>query len=328
MVTDGLSGASITVLDPSAHNSLIYGLRCGWHRSCMTYDLFIGDRLFSSWSMRGWLMLEKFGLSYRSQMIGLYSGTMADDMRPLVPARLVPALRLPDGTVVGESLAMAETLAERHPDAGLWPYVPAARATARWLCAEMVAGFAALRGQCPMQLKHCWQGFEPSTDTLRDLDRIETLWAHARNVAGTASGPLFGDYSLADVFYTPVAARIIGYGLPVSPENRSYCLDLLSDTAARQWRAMGLTRHYDPFPYPQDLQSQPWPVGSSTLARATKSGPSVNALCPYSGKPVTHFLEHGGQIWGFCNAFCRDKTVADPDAWPKFSAMTASVNHS
>lgn len=160
----------------------------------MTYDLFIGDRLFSSWSMRGWLMLEQFGMPYRSHMIGLYSGTMADDMAELGPARLVPALRLPDGTVVGESLAMAETLAERHPDANLWPRDPGSRATARWLCAEMVAGFQALRGECPMQLLHCWQGFAPESETRADLERIETLWAHARSVSGAASGPLFGAY--------------------------------------------------------------------------------------------------------------------------------------
>ncbi|WP_170327309.1 glutathione S-transferase [Ruegeria arenilitoris] len=294
----------------------------------MTYDLFIGDRLFSSWSMRGWLMLEKFGLPYRNHMIGLYSGTMAEDMKALAPARLVPALRLPDGTVVGESLAMAETLAERHPEAGMWPRDATARATARWLCAEMVAGFNALRGECPMQLQHCWQGFDPSPETLTDLDRIETLWAHARAVSGAETGPLFGDYSLADVFYTPVAARIIGYGLPVSEANRTYCLELLADTPVRQWRAMGLTVTYDPFPYAMNLPSQPWPIGGPSDATPVEDGPSVNATCPYSGKPVTHFLELNGRRWGVCNAFCRDKTVADPGAWPKFTAMREAVNDS
>jgi len=294
----------------------------------MTYDLFIGDRLFSSWSLRGWLMLEKFGLPYRTQMVGLYSGMMAEDMAPLAPARLVPALRLPDATVVGESLAMAETLAERHPEAGLWPQGPAARATARWLCAEMVAGFAALRDACPMQLLQCCTGFTPSPETLTDLDRIETLWAHARAVSGADSGPLFGTYSLADVFYTPVAARIIGYGLPVSDANRAYCLDLLAETPVRQWRAMGLTVTYEPFPYEQNLPSHPWLIGGTSRAQVVTTGPSVNTHCPYSGKPVTHFLELDGQVWGFCNAFCRDKTVADPSAWPKFQTMIGAVNDS
>ncbi len=294
----------------------------------MTYDLFIGDRLFSSWSLRGWLMLEQFGLPYRTHMVGLYSGSMAQDMALLAPARLVPALRLPDGTVVGESLAMAETLAERHPDAGLWPQDPAARATARWLCAEMVAGFSALRSECSMQLQHCWQGFAPSSATIADLERIETLWTHARATSGADTGPLFGTYSLADVFYTPVAARIIGYGLPISDANKAYCLQLLDSAPVRQWRAMGLTKTYDPFPYVLNLPNTPWPIGGSSAAIAVETGPSRNAACPYSGKPVTHYLELDGQVWGFCNAFCRDKTVADPGAWPKFTAMAGAVNHS
>ncbi|WP_319546176.1 glutathione S-transferase [Ruegeria conchae] len=294
----------------------------------MTHDLFIGDRLFSSWSLRGWLMLEKFGLPYRTHMIGLYSGTMAADMKRLAPARLVPALRLPDGTVVGESLAMAETLAEHHPDAGLWPTNPATRATARWLCAEMVAGFTALRGQCPMQLKYRWEGFTLSKDTLVDLQRIETLWAHARSISGAESGPLFGAYSLADVFYTPVAARIIGYDLPVSEANRTYCMDLLSDIPVRQWRAMGTTVEYDPFPYPQNLTAHNWPIGENSKAATVSTGPSINSACPYSGKPVRDYLELEGKVWGFCNPFCRDKTVADPGAWPNFTAMIGGVNDS
>lgn len=289
----------------------------------MTYDLYIGDRSFSSWSLRGWLMLEKFGIPYRSHLVGLYSGTMAADLAPVAPARQVPALRTPEGIALGQSLAMAETLAERHPEAGLWPADPAARATARWLCAEMVSSFTALRGECPMQLLHCYEGFQPGAGTLADLARIETLWSHARAVSGAATGPLFGSYSLADVFYVPVAARIIGYGLPVSAAARDYCLFLLGDTAVRQWRAMGLTVRYDPMPYGLDLPVRDWPVGTRGGARAVEAGPSVNTACPYSGDPVSDFLELDGRVWGFCNPFCRDKTVADPGAWPKFTAMVA-----
>ncbi len=226
----------------------------------MTYDLYIGDKTFSSWSLRGWLMLERFGLPVRTHMVGLYSGTMAEEMAPIAPARLVPALRTPEGDIVGESLAIAETLAERHPNAGLWPEDPAARATARWLCAEMASGFSALRGDCPMQLSHCYEGFAPSAAVMADINRIETLWAHARAVSGSAEGWLFGGYSLADVFYTPVAARIIGYDLPVSAMNRAYCIELLSEPAVRAWRADGQKVSYDPFPYPVDLPRTPWPI--------------------------------------------------------------------
>jgi len=225
----------------------------------MTYDLYIGDRLFSSWSMRGWLLFEKFNIPAQTHMIGLYSGTMAQDMEPLAPARLVPAVRTPDGTVVGESLTIAETLAERHPDAGIWPADANARVAARWLCCEMIAGFGALRGDCPMQLEFCHVGFEPSAAVLSDLRRIETLWDHARQVSGSGDGWLFGDYCAADVFYTPVAARIIGYDLPVSDAARRYCMKLLSDPAVQDWRREALKVTYDPRPYVQDLPNKPWP---------------------------------------------------------------------
>lgn len=225
----------------------------------MTYDLFIGDKTYSSWSLRGWLMFRKFDLPVREHLVGLYAGTMTQDLSPVAPARLVPAMRTPDGIVVGESMAMAETLAERHPDAGLWPADPSLRATARWLVAEMCAGFSALRRDCPMQLKRAYREFQPSEAVQADLTRIETLFAYARGQSGAVSGPLFGAYCLADVFYTPVAARIIGYGLPVSEPVHSYALELLSDPAMQEWRADGLTVSYEPEPYVLDLPSDAWP---------------------------------------------------------------------
>lgn len=226
----------------------------------MTYDLYIGDQAFSSWSMRGWLMLEKFNIPFQAHMVGLYSGTMAQDLEALAPARLVPALHTPDGLTVGETFAMAETLNERHPEANLWPQDPKQRATARWLCAEMTSGFMALRAACPMQLLRVYKGFEVSDAVKTDLARIETLWTHAREMSGATTGNLFGNYSLADVFYTPVAARIIGYDLPVSAENRAYALHLLSDPTVQKWRADGLQKHYDPEPYKLDLPSTDWPI--------------------------------------------------------------------
>lgn len=226
----------------------------------MTYDLYIGDRTFSSWSLRGWLMLEKFNLPYRAHLVGLYSGTMAQELADLAPAKLVPTLRTPEGVVVGESMAMAETLAERHPDAGLWPADPAARATARWLCAAMAAGFGALRDACPMQLQHVNTGFAASPEVQADLTRIEELWAHARSLRSNDGPWLFGDYSLADVFYAPVAARIIGYDLQVSETAHAYCMTVLKDAAFQAWRAEGLKVTYDPFPYDFGVPTAPWPV--------------------------------------------------------------------
>lgn len=226
----------------------------------MTYDLYIGDKTFSSWSLRGWLMLEKFDLPYRSHMVGLYGGTMAQDMADLAPAKLVPALKTPQGDIIGETLAMAETLAERHPDKALWPADPSTRARARWLCAAMTAGFSTLRGECPMQLQHVNKGFPVSEALAKDLARLQELWDYA-NDASDGKGPwLFGSYSLADVFYAPVCARIVGYDLPVSQSARDYCQTTLNDPAFKTWRAEGLKVSYAPFPYDMGCPTSPWPV--------------------------------------------------------------------
>ncbi len=289
----------------------------------MSYELYIGDRTFSSWSLRGWLMFEKFGLPVNTHLIGLYTGTMAKDMAHLAPARLVPAMQTPEGTIIGETLAMAETLAERHPKAGLWPSDAAQRAHARWLSAEIHAGFSALRNECPMQLAAQVDGFAVSEAVRNDLDRLETLWDFARNSHAQTQPWLFGAYSLADVFYAPVAARIAGYGLPVSAQSQAYVAAHLADPAFRRWRALGLCQSYDPFPYDLGKAPAPWPGPKPLAARPAENGPSENATCPYSGKPVSHYLELGGKIYGFCNANCRDKTVNDPEAWPKFMELLA-----
>lgn len=286
----------------------------------MTYDLYIGDRTHSSWSLRGWLMFVKFGLPVKTHLVGLYTGTMAEDLAPVAPARLVPAMKTPDGIAVGETLAMAETLAERHPDAGLWPSDPTWRARARWLVSEMHAGFGALRSACPMKLDRAYDWADPSPEVRADLARIERVWSEA-----PGSDWLFGAYSLADVFFAPVAARIAGFGLPVGEAARGYTARHLADPEFRRWRAMGLAAPLGFDPYAPDLPQRPWPGPAPRDARPVDGTKAINDACPYSGDPVTDVMELEGKRWGFCNHFCRDKTVADPDAWPAFLEMEARL---
>jgi glutathione S-transferase len=287
----------------------------------MTYELFIGDQTFSSWSLRGWLMFEKFDIPVKTTLVGLYSGTMAQDLAALAPARLVPVMRTPDGVAVGETMAMAETLAEAHPDIAMWPKDPAARILPRWIAAEMHAGFSTLRNDCPMQLLHQYQDFTISDGLKKDLARVDELWGLARDRHGDAGPWLFGNYSLADAFFAPVAARIAGYDLPVSPAAKAYVETTLKDPAFRRWRALGLTKSYDPVPYAMDLPTREWPGPDIIPARAVESGTPENQTCPYSGKPVTDLAEIDGRIFGFCNPTCRDKTVNDPAAFPAFMAL-------
>lgn len=225
----------------------------------MTYHIYIGDRTFSSWSLRGWLLLEKFGLPFQTHMIGLYAGTMAADLAHLAPARTVPVMQTPQGHVVTDSLAMAETLAENHPELDFYPRDPAERALARSVTAEMHSSFSALRSACPMSLAFVWDGFAPSDAVLADLARIETLWSLARSRDGQNGPWLFGGYSIADVFYAPVAMRIVGYDLPVSDTSRAYVNAHLACPAIRAWREAARSDHYDPWPYPMALDRKPWP---------------------------------------------------------------------
>jgi glutathione S-transferase len=288
----------------------------------MTYDLAIGDRTYSSWSLRGWLLFDRFGLPVRTHLGRLYSKDFDRLLAEFPPARLVPALRLPDGNVIGETLAIAETLAERHPEVGIWPKDPTARAIARYMAAEMHAAFGALRGDCPMNLAKSYANSAPRPEVLADLARIELIWARARDRFGAAGPWLFGTYSAADAFFAPIAARIAGYNLPVGDAAAAYVAAHLADPSFRRWRAMGWAAHHEQPTYSKAYAERPWP-GPSPVAAEPADGQSVNPECPYSGKPVTHFLRTGGKIWGFCNAFCRDKTMADPEAWPKFTALRA-----
>lgn len=291
----------------------------------MTYDLAIGDRAYSSWSLRGWLLFDAFGLPVRVQRARLYTDDLPRLLEGFFPARTVPVMRTAEGTVVAESLAIAEELASRHPEAGLWPKDPAARAVARMLAAEMHAGFTALRSHCPMNLRISYTGCDPTDAVLADLARLETIWSWARRETG-AQGPwLCGAYSAADAFFAPVAGRIAGYNLPVGAEAAACVAAHLAHPSFRRWRAMGFADGADQEFYRRDYPRRPWPGPAPLAAQAVDSGPAVNAACPYSGKPVTHFLETGGRIYGFCNAFCRDKTVADPEAWPKFVALLSET---
>jgi len=287
----------------------------------MTYHLLLGDYAYSSWSLRGWLLFEKFDIRRDQTMVDFSDQSVAEQLAQYAPARTVPTMITPEGAVVSDSLAIAEELASRHPDAGFWPTDAKARATARSLAAEMHSGFMALRSDCPMNLRLSYEDASPSKDVIADLARIETIWSHARETCA-AEGPwLCGDYSIADVMFAPVAARIAGYNLPVGNAAAAYVAAHLSDPAFRRWRAMGMLRGATLPWYAKDYTTRPWPGPKSRAARAITERTPENATCPYSGKPSTHLMEIDGRTFGMCNAFCRDKTVADPEAWPAFMAL-------
>ena len=286
----------------------------------MTYDLVIGDRAYSSWSLRGWLLFDAFGLPVKLHTARLYTEELPTLLKQFHPGKTAPTMRTPDGVVVPETIAIAEELASRHPEAGIWPAGPKARAVARVLAAEMHAGFGALRSHCPMNLRVSYEDCAPPQAVLDDLKRLEVIWDWARAETG-AKVWLAGDYSAADAFFAPVATRIATYNLPVSDRAMAYVQAHLAHPSFRRWRAMGLVDGADQEFYRRPYPLRPWPGPVPMAARAVEGTEAENAACPYSGKPVTHVLEMQGRRFGFCNAFCRDKTVADPEAWPAFMAL-------
>ena len=285
-----------------------------------SYKLLIADPSYSSWSLRGWLCFSAFNLPVSVQVTRLYEPQFTTDLTAFSPrARTVPTAIASDGAEMTDSLTIAEELAQRHPEAGLLPAAPQERALARSLMAEMHSGFHTLRGDCPMNTRNAYAKSPVSDALLSDLHRMEALWK------GRKSPWLFGEsYSAADAFFAPVAARIAGYNLPVNPDARAYVEAHLHHLPFRQFRAWGQTfAAQDSYRRDYPLADWPGPVPLAARAADADASDSVNKSCPYSGGEVTDFLEFSGNIYGFCNPRCRDKTVLDPAAWPAFMALVA-----
>jgi glutathione S-transferase len=207
------------------------------------YTLHIGDKAYSSWSLRGWLLLRAFGLPFEERLHRMYDPAFAAYAAAHPARRSVPALSWTENgraVDVWDTLAMAETLAERHPDAGLWPIAADARAAARVAAAQMHAGFGALRAEFPMNLHRC-SPLAPSDAVRGDLKRLSALWAWARAGWGGTGPWLFGaDFTAADAFFAPVAFRIHGYELPVDDADRAYVDALRQHPAVAEWTAAAL----------------------------------------------------------------------------------------
>ena len=224
----------------------------------MVYDLLIGQKSYSSWSLRGWLAFAAFDIPVRVQKAVIYSDRFHDDVRAFGGHRSVPAVRTPEGGMLTDSLAIAWHLSERFPARGLLPEGAVARAEAQSIIAEMHSGFVPLRSACPMNLRTAWAGFQPSDAVLADLARIEEIWGRALARSG---GPfLYGAISLADVFYAPVCTRLLTYDLPMSEAARGYIRAVTRHTAFRTWRAEGLAEDAEVAVYDKaPLQRIPFP---------------------------------------------------------------------
>ncbi|MBM3108926.1 glutathione S-transferase [Pseudomonas sp. V1] len=205
----------------------------------MNYHLIIGDKLYSSWSLRAALALELAGATYEETLIKLNQPDTRTRLLEYSPTAKVPLLKCEHG-IIADSLAIAEYLAERHPHANLWPTDVAARAQARSACAQMHSGFFALCGNMPFDLSRDEALENVPLDVQVDIDRIVALWSECR-LASKESGPfLFGQPSLADAFFAPIAVRLRTYRAEVPADAASYIETIYQWPAFQAWQKAGL----------------------------------------------------------------------------------------
>lgn len=204
--------------------------------------LYIGNKNYSSWSMRAGVLLRQAGIPFDEVVVrfdSLQPGSQFKrTMATIAPTASVPVLVDDDGLVIWDTLAIAETLAERFPDKHLWPRDAKARARARSVCAEMHAGFTALRGACPMNIEAtlaqagalAWRD-RPAVRA--DVQRIVQMWTELLEQHG---GPmLFGEFSIADAYFAPVCMRIKSYALPVPGHITDYIRRVSALPGVKSW---------------------------------------------------------------------------------------------
>jgi glutathione S-transferase len=211
-------------------------------------QLYIGNKNYSSWSLRPWLLMKHAGIPFEEKKVRLGwedDSPFKKTMLALAPSGRVPLL-IDDGFAIWDSLAIAETLAERFPDKHLWPREPKQRARARSLCAEMHSGFGELRSTFGMNIEASLpeigeRMLREKPEVARDLKRIDAMWQEALEASG---GPfLFASFSIADAYFAPVCTRVRTYGLPLAPHGDAYVRHMLALPAFLEWEREALAEH-------------------------------------------------------------------------------------
>ncbi len=202
------------------------------------YTLVIGNKAYSSWSLRPWLAMKNAGIVFDEVRIPLYQGDYRTRITNYSPAGKVPIL-IAGSVTVWDSLAICEYLAELHPEQQLWPADAAARAYARAISAEMHSGFQALRSNMSMNVRRSFPGVGMTSEVKSEIERIEVIWNDSLQRYG---GPfLCGGFSIADAMYAPVATRFQTYAVALSVAARTYADTLLALPAMQEWYAAART---------------------------------------------------------------------------------------
>jgi glutathione S-transferase len=205
----------------------------------MSLHLIIGDKRYSSWSMRPWLVLEMIGVPFTDQVIRLNQADTDRLIREHSPSGKVPALKSEHGTIV-DSLAICEYLAELFPKANVWPADTAARAQARSACAQMHSGFMGLRSNLPMDLRRDEALEVIPVEAQTDIDRVIELWAECRSASKERGPFLFGKPGIIDAFFAPVAVRLRTYRVDLPADAAAYVETIYQWPAFQRWQQAGL----------------------------------------------------------------------------------------
>lgn len=222
----------------------------------MSLVLVIGNKTYSSWSLRAWLLLAHFGIDFDEILIPLDEPDTKERILRHSPSGKVPCL-IDGDLAVWDTFSITEYLAERFPDRGLWPADPYARAVARSVSAEMHSGFPALREACPMNLRKrfAFKGWGGAA-AAAEVRRIEQLWADCRARFGGKGAFLFGAFSAADAIYAPVVMRLDRYDWDVTAESRAYMDAVLSLPSVKRWA--------------DDAADEPWIIVADEVEMAAK----------------------------------------------------------
>ena len=217
--------------------------------------LLIGNKCYSSWSLRAWLLMRASGIAFTEQLVLLDEPGFKEAIFAAAPGSGGTVPTLVDGEIaVWETLAICEYLHDTQPQAGIWPRDKAARAHARAISSEMHAGFTALRGACPMNLGKRFATRDRDPGVARDVERLTGLWRQARERFGAGGPFLYGAFSAADAMFAPVVTRLDTYGIAVDPVSRDYMQAVLALPAFREWLAAALA---EPWIVAQDEVDEP-----------------------------------------------------------------------
>ncbi|WP_306224775.1 glutathione S-transferase family protein [Bosea beijingensis] len=217
--------------------------------------LLIGNKCYSSWSLRAWLLMRATGIAFTEQLVPLDEPGFKEAIFAAAPGSGGTVPTLVDGdVVVWETLAICEYLHDTQPQAGIWPRDKAARAHARAIASEMHAGFTALRSACPMNLGKRFAGRDRGPGVARDVERLTSLWRQARERFGAGGQFLYGAFSAADAMFAPVVTRLDTYGIAVDAVSQDYMQAVLALPAYREWLAAALV---EPWIVAQDEVDEP-----------------------------------------------------------------------